>query len=32
MSWADIEEEGWKGIAEERDKRLGISSNDPPQQ
>ena len=30
MSWADMEEEGWKGIVEERDERIGISSNDPP--
>ena len=32
MSWAEMEEEGWKGIVEERDSRVGISSNDPPQQ
>ena len=32
MSWADIEEEGWKGISEERGERLRISSDDPPQQ
>ena len=32
MSWADIEDEGWKGIVEERDERLEISSNDPSQQ
>ena len=32
MSWADMEEEGWTGIAEERDERLGISSDEPPQQ
>ena len=32
MSWAEMEDEGWTGIAEERDERLGISSNDPPQQ
>lgn len=32
MSWAEIEDEGWAGIAEERDERLGISSNGPPQQ
>ena len=31
MSWADIEEEGWKGVAEELDESLGISSNDMPQ-
>ena len=32
MSWAEIEEEGWKGIVEERDERVGISSNEPLQQ
>ncbi len=30
-SWSEIEEEGWKGIAEERDESLGISSDDPLQ-
>ena len=32
MSWADIEEEGWKGVAEEREERLGISPDDSSQQ
>ena len=32
MSWADIEDEGWKGVAEERDERLEISSNELPKQ
>lgn len=32
MSWADMEDEGWKGIAEEREERLEISSNEPPKQ
>ena len=32
MSWADIEDEGWKGIVEERNERLGISSDDSSQQ
>ena len=31
ISWADIEEEGWKGVVEERDESLGMSSNDAPQ-
>ena len=29
MSWADMEDEAWKGILEDRNERLGISSNDP---
>ena len=32
MSWAEIENEGWTGMVEERNERLGISSNDPTQQ
>ena len=32
MSWAEIEDEGWRGIVEERDERLGISPNDSSQQ
>ena len=30
-SWADIEDEGWEGISEERNERLEISPDDPPQ-
>ena len=29
MSWADIEDAGWKGIAEENYDRFGTSSNGP---
>ena len=30
-SWADIEDEAWKSISEERNERLQIPSADPPQ-
>ena len=29
MSWAEMEDEGWKGMVEERGEEPGISSNDP---
>ena len=31
MSWADIEDEAWKGISEEWIEKQGVSSSEPPQ-
>ena len=31
MSWAEMEDEGWTGIVEERDEKLGMSSSESPQ-